>query len=67
VTADPYALIRLDGNDLGATPIIAPGIEIPAGKHRIVLLRPNTTPAEVRHDETFDLKPGATKHVKPRR
>jgi serine/threonine-protein kinase len=66
VTADPYATIRLDGNDLGPTPIVAPGREIPAGRHRIVLLRPNTNPPEVRHDETFVLEPGKTKRVQIR-
>jgi serine/threonine-protein kinase len=39
VGADPYALVRIDGEDAGVTPIIKR--RLPAGSHEIVLIDPD--------------------------
>jgi serine/threonine protein kinase len=54
ITASPYALIRLDGHDLGSTPVFRR--KVPAGSHEIVLTSPES--GVVRHRRTFDLPVG---------
>ncbi|HTJ47481.1 MAG TPA: serine/threonine-protein kinase [Kofleriaceae bacterium] len=60
-TADPYALIRVDGNDWGSTPKF--GAPIPAGRHRIQLVSPDD--GSIRYDHTLDVKDGERLDVHP--
>ncbi|MBP9206997.1 MAG: serine/threonine protein kinase [Kofleriaceae bacterium] len=56
ITADPFAYIRLDGKDLGATPLIK--AEVAAGSHEVVLLWPDSGAVRVRR--TVEVRVGAT-------
>jgi serine/threonine protein kinase len=46
VGAEPYALVRLDGLDFGVTPIVRK--KLPAGKHEVQLVSPDTGEVRVR-------------------
>ncbi len=56
ITADPFAYIRVDGKDLGATPLIK--AQIAAGSHEVVLLWPDS--GEVRVRRTVEVRVGQT-------
>jgi hypothetical protein len=60
-TADPYALIRVDGNDWGSTPKF--GAPISAGRHHIQLVSPDD--GSVRYDRTLDVEDGERLDVHP--
>lgn len=59
VGARPYALVRLDGRDLGATPLV--GVELPAGRYRLQLLSPDT--GELRYDRDVLIQAGREARV----
>ena len=54
VGAQPYALVRMDGKELGATPIIE--LEVGVGERRIELVHPHTL--ERRHFEVVTVRAG---------
>ena len=51
VGARPYAIVRVDGRNIGPTPILRR--RIPAGKHTVELVRPNDS--TVRYRQKIDL------------
>jgi serine/threonine-protein kinase len=59
VGAQPYALVRIDGQEVGATPIM--NKRLAAGTHDIELVRPDT--GEVRLKKTVTLKDGDHERV----
>ena len=59
IAATPYALVRIDGKQIGTTPIF--GHSLPAGRHEVVLVSPKTD--EVRLRRTFDLGAGDTERI----
>ncbi len=59
VAADPFALVRIDGKEVGSTPIF--GRKLPVGKHRIVLTDPET--GRIRLRRTIDIKADKTEKV----
>jgi serine/threonine-protein kinase len=59
VGAEPYAVVLLDGRDLGATPLVR--LEIPAGRHEIRFLRPDTH--ELLGKRTIDVAPGQHERI----
>lgn len=54
IAAEPFALIRVDGADLGTTPVF--GVALPAGTHEVVLLWPDT--GTIRLKKTLHLPAG---------
>lgn len=56
IGAKPYALITIDGKQIGPTPIV--DHELPAGAHHIRAVEPDTD--KIRFDQTIDL--GADEH-----
>jgi hypothetical protein len=60
-TADPFATILVDGHDWKTTPRF--DIPIPAGRHHIQLVDPETGAA--RYDQTLELRDGDHIDVKP--
>lgn len=52
VAAKPYALVRLDGREIGATPIFR--MEVPVGRHVVKLVSPDS--GEVRLTRTITIK-----------
>ena len=58
IGAEPFAMVRLDGRELGPTPLIKH--VVPAGPHRLELIAPDTQ--IIRLDRTFQLEPG--QHLK---
>jgi len=52
-------LIQIDGKGIGATPKL--DLELPAGKHEIVLLRPDTSAVRLR--KTITLAPGDRQRI----
>ena len=59
VAAEPYALVRLDGSEIGATPILRR--KVSAGSHTIIITSPDT--GELRLRRTFTLAPGAHEEI----
>ena len=60
-TSDPFAMIRVDGDDWSSTPRFKVGI--PAGRHRIQLVSPET--GAVRYDRTIEIHDGEHVDVHP--
>lgn len=58
IGAKPYALITIDGKQIGPTPIV--DLELSAGPHLIRAVEPDTD--KVRYDQTIEL--GASEHKK---
>ncbi len=56
-TADPFALVSVDGEDYGTTPFFKR--KIAAGKHEVVFTSPAANGAVVKR-KTVDIKPGQT-------
>lgn len=59
VAADPFALVRIDGREVGTTPIFR--LSIPAGRHEVVLISPDS--GAVRLRKTIDLAPNAHEKI----
>lgn len=59
VGAQPYALVKIDGQQVGTTPIMRH--KLGAGSHKVELLRPDT--GEVRHTQTVDVKDGEHQRI----
>jgi hypothetical protein len=59
VAADPFALVRIDGVEVGTTPIFRR--EIAAGRHEVVLASPDS--GAVRLRRTIDLAAGGHEKV----
>jgi hypothetical protein len=59
VGATPYALVRIDGKQVGITPVNRH--RLPVGPHEIVLVRPDT--GEVRHRERVTIEEGKTRKL----
>jgi hypothetical protein len=57
--AEPYAIVRLDGVSLGATPIFRR--KVPIGRHEVELVTPDT--GEVRLRRVVDVEDGALHEV----
>ena len=62
VAAEPYALVELDGANLGPTPIFSR--RVPAGPHTVVLISPDT--GKVRTTRAVRIEPGKTATVHAR-
>jgi hypothetical protein len=58
VAADPFAMVRIDGVDMGTTPIFR---EIAAGPHEVVLIHPDT--GAIRLRRVVKVEVGATVEV----
>ena len=61
IAATPYALVRIDGKEIGATPIIRR--KIPAGKHTVILVSPDT--GQVRLRKIIQVPANGTIRVTP--
>jgi eukaryotic-like serine/threonine-protein kinase len=59
VGAQPYALVRIDGQEIGATPIMSR--KLPAGTHEIELVRPDS--GEVRLKQKVTLNDGEHQRI----
>ena len=59
VGADPYALVRIDGRQVGTTPIVRR--RVPVGEHEILLLSPDT--GDVRLRRTVRIEEGEHEQV----
>jgi hypothetical protein len=59
VGADPYAHVRIDGRDVGVTPIVKR--KLPAGTHLLELVRPDT--GEVRLERRVLIRKNAHARV----
>jgi serine/threonine protein kinase len=59
VGAQPYALVRIDGQEIGATPIM--NKKLPAGTHEIELVRPDS--GEVRLKRAVTLSDGQHERI----
>ncbi len=59
IGASPYALVRIDGKEIGATPIW--NRKLPAGRHEVQLVRPDT--GEVRLTKILKLDEGQHERV----
>lgn len=59
IAADPFALVRIDGTEVGTTPIFRR--RIPAGRHEIVLISPDS--GTVRLRKIIDLAPNAHQEI----
>ena len=51
VGAQPYALVRIDGQEIGATPIM--NKRLPAGTHEIELVRPDSGEVRLKRQVTL--------------
>jgi eukaryotic-like serine/threonine-protein kinase len=60
-TADPYAIIRIDGTDAGTTPRF--DVQLPAGRHHVQLVTPDT--GRVRYDRVVEVRAGGHLDVQP--
>jgi serine/threonine-protein kinase len=59
VGADPYALVRLDGRQVGVTPILR--LKIPTGAHKVELVQPDN--GEVRLATSVSIAEGQERRV----
>jgi len=57
-----YLNVLVDGQQIGVTPILG-GKKLPAGRHRLELVDPQTS--EVVVDKTIDLRDGETFTLEP--
>jgi hypothetical protein len=60
-TADPFAMIRVDGNDMSSTPRF--NVKLGAGRHHIQLISPDS--GAIRYDRTVELRDGDHVDVHP--
>ncbi len=59
IAANPFALVRIDGKEVGSTPIF--NRKLPAGKHTVTLIHPDT--GAVRLRKSFNLAADGHKKV----
>jgi hypothetical protein len=59
VGADPYALVRLDGRQIGVTPILR--MKLPTGTHKVELVQPDN--GEVRLNTSVSVAEGQERRV----
>ncbi len=59
VAAEPYALVRIDGEDIGSTPIFRR--PLPAGRHDVQLLYPDS--GAVRHSRPVTIESGKLESI----
>lgn len=61
VVADPFANVRIDGVDIGSTPIFKRAI--PAGRHEVLLIHPDSNAVRLRR--VIDLADGDRHRIEP--